>query len=86
MALPEPAQARAHVSSGKVWQSTPYAHAEIFREGDNKGWTRFRYAAGAEFALTRRIVLEAYYLRQNDWRASPQFVNALGSALQVYLR
>ena len=68
------------------FELTPYAHAEIFRDGEQESWTRFRYAAGAEFAVTRRIVLEMYYLRQDDWRSTPQFTNVLGSSLQVYLR
>jgi Protein of unknown function (DUF2490) len=68
------------------FELTSYAHGEIFREDKQKGWTRVRYAAGAELAVTSRIVLEAYYLRQNDWRSVPQFTNVLGSSLQIYLR
>jgi hypothetical protein len=68
------------------FQLTPYAHGELFYEFRQRGWTRFRYAAGAEFSVTKRVVLEGYYLRQNTWASVPQFVNALGLAVQIYIR
>jgi hypothetical protein len=68
------------------FQFTPYAHAEVFY-GFNEGkWTRFRYAAGAEWSITKRIALEGYYLRENTWDAVPQFVNGFGLVLQFHLR
>lgn len=68
------------------FELTPYAHAEVFYDLRNREWSRFRYAGGSEWAITRRIVFEAYYLRQNTWAAKPQFVNAAGLALQFYFR
>jgi len=68
------------------FQFTPYAHAEVFYDLKPRDWSRLRYAAGAEFSITRRIVLEGYFLRQNTWASVPQFVNALGTAVQFYLR
>ena len=68
------------------FQLTPYAHAEVFYEFKSRDWSRLRYAAGAEFNLTKRIVLEGYFLRQNTWASVPQFVNAAGMAVQFYLR
>jgi hypothetical protein len=68
------------------FQLTPYTHAEVFYDFEKRGWTRLRYAAGTEWAITKRIVLEGYYLRQNTWAAVPQFVNAVGLAVQVYFR
>ncbi len=68
------------------FQLTPYAHAEIFYEFKAHQSTRLRYSAGAEFNITKRIVLEGYYLRQNTWASVPQFVNALGTAVQFYFR
>jgi len=70
----------------KRFEFTPYGHAEVFYSADQSIWTRFRYAAGTEWALTRRIVLEAYFLRQNDWGSVPRFVNAVGIATQFYFR
>jgi hypothetical protein len=68
------------------FQLTPYAHAELFYGFDKRKWTRFRYSAGAEWNITKRFVLEGYYLNQNSWNSVPQFVNAIGIALQFYSR
>jgi hypothetical protein len=68
------------------FQLTPYAHAEVFYEWNAHKWTRFRYAAGAEWYITKRIALEGYYLRENTWGTVPQFVNGFGSVLQFHLR
>jgi hypothetical protein len=65
---------------------TPYGYVEGFYSVDQDAWTRLRYAAGAEWAITRRIVLEGYFLRQNDWRSSPRFVHAIGVVAQFYFR
>jgi hypothetical protein len=68
------------------FQITPYAYAELFYDFNVRKWTRLRYAAGAEWTVTKHIVLEGYYLRQNTWGSVPQFVNALGLAAQFYFR
>jgi hypothetical protein len=68
------------------FQFTPYAHAEVFYDFKQGKWTRFRYAAGAEWYITKRFVLEGYYLRQNTWGQVPQFVNGLGAVFQTHLR
>lgn len=67
------------------FQVTPYAHAELFRDFNEGKWSRFRYAVGGEWNLTKHIVFEAYYLRQNTWASVPQFVNATGIAIQFYI-
>jgi len=68
------------------FQLTPYAHAEIFYELKQREWTRFRYSAGAEWNITKRMILEGYFLRQNTWASVPQFVDAFGMAVQFYIR
>ena len=68
------------------FQLTPYAHAELFYDVNPRGWSRLRYAIGGEWNITKRIVIEGYYLRQNTWASVPQFVNATGLAVQFYLR
>jgi hypothetical protein len=68
------------------FQLTPYAYAEVFYDFEQREWTRLRYAPGGEWAITKRVVLEAYYLRQNTWGSVPQFVNAFGLAAQFYFR
>ena len=68
------------------FQLTPYAHVELFYDIKGREWTRLRYAAGMEWNITKRIILEGYYLRQNTWASVPQFVNVLGTAVQFYFR
>jgi hypothetical protein len=65
---------------------TPYIHAEAFYDWRYDVWHRFRYSAGAEWELNRRVVLEGYFLRQRDNRSSTKYVNAVGVALQFYIR
>ena len=66
------------------FEFTPHGHAKVFYSLDQSNWTRLRYAAGTEWAVTRRIVLEGYLPRQNDWGSVPQFVNAIGIVMQFY--
>lgn len=65
---------------------TPYAHAEAFYDWRYDAWHRFRYTAGAEWELSKRVVLEGYYVRQRDNRSSTKYLNAIGVALQLYFR
>jgi len=65
---------------------TPYAHVEAFYDWRYDTWHRFRYAGGVEWELSRRLVLEGYYLRQRDNRSSTKYLNAVGLVLQLYLR
>lgn len=65
---------------------TPYAHAEAFYDWRYNAFHRFRYCAGTELEITRRIVLESYYMRQVDPRSDPRAENIAGLALQFYLR
>jgi hypothetical protein len=68
------------------FQITPYSHAEVFYEWNAHKWTRFRYAAGAESYITKLIVLEGYYLRENTLAQVPRFVNGFGTVWQFHLR
>ncbi|HYI93872.1 MAG TPA: DUF2490 domain-containing protein [Bryobacteraceae bacterium] len=70
----------------KRFALTPYAHAETFYDWRYDVWHRFRYSAGAEWELNRHVVLEGYYLRQRDNRASTRYLNAIGIALQLYVQ
>jgi hypothetical protein len=65
---------------------TPYAHAEAFYDWRYDVWHRFRYTAGAEWELSRRVVIEGYYVRQRDNRSSTRYLNAVGVVLQLYFR
>jgi len=63
---------------------TPYGHAEAFYDWRYHVWHRFRYSAGAEWELNKHLVLEGYYLRQRDNRASTRFLNAVGLSVQLF--
>ncbi len=68
------------------YQLTPYAHAEIFYDFKARQSTRFRYSFGSEWNVTKRFIVEGYFLRQNTWASVPQFVDAFGMAFQFVFR
>jgi hypothetical protein len=68
------------------FELTPYAHAEAFCSLDQKQWTRARFTAGLEWTITKRVVFEVYFARQNEFRGDLPIVRAIGAALQFYLR
>jgi hypothetical protein len=68
------------------FELNPYAHAEAFYDWHLKMFNRFRYTAGIEWTITRHIILESYYARQNDTAPSRRSVNALGAVAQFYFR
>lgn len=63
---------------------TPYAMVEFFYDSRYDAWNRQRYFAGVEWPLFGAAILDTYYCRQNDSRASVAHVNALGLALNLY--
>lgn len=65
---------------------TPYVHAEAFLDTRWNEFNRYRYSAGADVVISRRMVLDAYYLRQHDRKSTPYDVNAIGATLEFHLR
>ncbi len=63
---------------------TPYAYDEVFYDARYHAWTTNRYAIGVEVPAGPHLVVEAYMLRQNDRRASPPHVNAIGLTFNLY--
>ena len=74
---------------------TPYVSAEIFYDTRTSAWNRNRFAAGFQQSLRRgplrkmllpkrQVILDLYYMRQNDSRAEIQHVNAIGASLAFY--
>jgi hypothetical protein len=74
---------------------TPYVSGEIFYDTRYDVWNRNRYAVGVQTSLRRgalmkmllpkrQIILDLYYMRQNDSRSDTPHVNALGAALSFY--
>jgi hypothetical protein len=75
---------------------TPYVSGEIFYDTRFKTWNRNRFAVGVQQSLRRgllrkmllpkrQIILDLFYMRQNDTRSEIRHVNAIGVALAVYL-
>lgn len=74
---------------------TPYVSGEIFYDTRYNTWNRNRFAVGVQAALRagplrkmltpkRQVILDLYYMRQNDSRSEIQHVNALGAVLTFY--
>jgi hypothetical protein len=82
-----------HVFKGRT--ITPYVSAEIFYDTRFSAWNRNRLAVGFQQSLRRgplrkmllpkrQVILDLYYMRQNDSRSETQHVNAIGAALAFY--
>lgn len=74
---------------------TPYVSGEVFYDTRYGVWNRNRYAVGVQTSLRprsllkmllpkRQIILDLYYMRQNDSRSDTPHVNALGASLSFY--
>jgi hypothetical protein len=74
---------------------TPYVSGEVFYDTRYDVWNRNRYAIGVQTSLRpgsllkmllpkRQIILDLYYMRQNDSRSDTPHVNAMGAALSFY--
>jgi hypothetical protein len=74
---------------------TPYISGEIFYDTRYHTWNRNRYAVGVQAALRagplrkllmpkRQVILDLYYMRQNDSRSDIQHVNGIGAALAFH--
>lgn len=74
---------------------TPYVSGELFYDTRYDTWNRNRYAVGVQTSLRRgpvrkmllpkrQIILDLYFMRQNDSRSDRPHVNALGAALSFY--
>ena len=74
---------------------TPYVSGEIFYDTRYRIWNRNRLAVGLQTSLRRgpvrkmllperQVILDLYYMRQNDSRSEIQHVNGIGAALTFY--
>lgn len=70
-----------HAGSRSV---TTYAMVEFFYDSRYEAWGRKRYFAGVEWPLGRTPILDTYYCRQDDPHSSPEHVNAVGLALNLF--
>jgi hypothetical protein len=82
-----------HVFGGRTM--TPYVSGAIFYDTRYDVWNRNRFAVGVQTSLKRgplakmllpkhQVVLDLYYLHQNDSRSSPAHVDGFGAVLQFY--
>lgn len=58
---------------------------EVFYDSLASGWIRNRIYVGGERKINSHLTVELYYVRQNDGRATPGDINALGSLIKVRL-
>ena len=76
---------------------TPYVSGELFYDTRFDSWNRNRLAVGVQILLRRgpirkmflpkrQVILDVYYMRQNDSRSNPAHVNAIGASLAFYFR
>ncbi len=74
---------------------TPYVSGEIFYDTRFNEWNRNRVTVGVQHTLIRgplqkmllhkrQVVLDLYFMRQNDSRSQPRHVNAIGASLAFY--
>jgi len=74
---------------------TPYVTGELSYDTRYDIWNRNRYAVGVQTSLRagplrkmllpkKQVILDIFFLRQNDSRANPPHVNGLGAALSLY--
>jgi hypothetical protein len=63
---------------------TPYVYDEVFYNSRYAQWTPNRYAVGIQFPVGRHVILEPYYMRQNNSHSNPPHINAIGFKLNLY--
>lgn len=72
-----------------------YVSGEIFYDTRYNTWNRNRFAVGVQQSLRRgplrkmllpkrQVILDLYFMRQNDSRSEVKRVNAIGAALTFY--
>jgi len=82
-----------HLFKGRT--ITPYVSGEFFYDTRYDTWNRNRFAIGIQQSLIRgplrkmllpkrQVILDLYYMRQNDSRSDIQHVHAIGAALAFY--
>jgi hypothetical protein len=82
-----------HVLRGR--SITPYVSGEIFYDTRYNTWNRNRFAIGFQQSLRRgplrkmllpkrQVILDLYYMHQNDSRSDIPHVNAIGASLAFY--
>lgn len=63
---------------------TPYLYDEVFYDTRFDVWNRNRYSAGVQVPAGAHLVVDTYYIRQNQSRSTPPHVNAFGLRFSFY--
>jgi hypothetical protein len=69
---------------GDHYRLTPYVSGEIYYDSRHDAWTRNRFGVGLQAPLHSHVMLDTYYMRQNDSQSDLARIDALGLALSVY--
>ncbi len=64
---------------------TWFVYDEFYYDFAAKAWSRNRVGVGASHAFNKHFTGELYYVKQNDRRARPAEVNAIGTTLRFRL-
>ena len=68
----------------RQFEFTPYAYAEVFYDTRYTAWNRNRWAAGIQIPAGSHMEVDTFVVRQQDTRATPRWVNALGLTWNLY--
>jgi hypothetical protein len=63
---------------------TPYLNGEAFYDTRYGAWSQNRYSAGVQVPAGAHVVVETYFLRQNQSRSTPLHVNVIGLRFRFY--
>ncbi len=63
----------------------PYMSDEIYYDGHLATWSRNRFSAGVGKRINSHLLMEFYYLRQNDHYSRPGDINAFGISFKTQL-
>jgi hypothetical protein len=66
------------------FECTPYADIEVFYDTRFDQWTKRQYESGVQFPVSSLVVLEPYYLREDNIHSVPRYVNAFGFKFNLY--
>jgi Protein of unknown function (DUF2490) len=66
------------------FECTPYIDIEVFYDTRFDQWTGRHYESGVQFPVSSSVVLEPYYLREDNSHSVPRYVNVFGFKFNLY--
>ena len=64
-------------------QITPYIADELYYDSKYQAWTRSQFFVGMKLPVTKHFTLDSYYLKQNDGRVHPGYLQILGTSFRL---